>query len=115
MKAMDLQPHCKNSVSLKNEYLEKYVDINNEVVTSENHSDESIVQGIINERNQSDDDDESEIQDDEICLSPNVSDVLTAANLLSTFVHCTYDDDKIKSAMSRIHNIIRSSYYKFLN
>ncbi|XP_051155662.1 tigger transposable element-derived protein 4-like [Leptopilina boulardi] len=103
------------SISLTKDSFEEYVDFNNELITSEDPSDESIVQSlkmqdIIPENNHSDDDDESEMQDDEICPTPNVSAALLNANLLSTFVHSTYDDDDIKISMSRLHNAIRKSY-----
>lgn len=101
---MDLQ------LSVTEEELEQYVDIDNNVTTCKDLSDNTIIQDIIAKRNKSDDEDEPEIQDVTVSSTPTVSEALKAANILNKFVYSEYDDDNVKTAMSHLFNVIRNTY-----
>jgi len=92
--------------------LEQYSGIDDDLVTCEDMTDENtIVQNIIinsQDRDVNNDDDDLE----QNCTIPSVSEALKAADVLNVFVHSNFEDDTIKSIMSRLHNAVRTSYYK---
>lgn len=97
-----------NQLPIANEELEQYAAIDDAVLTCEEPSDYNIVQNVIvNSQDSDDDNDESE----EIWSAPSVSEALQAAETLNVFVHCNFDDDTMKSIMSRLHNAVRYFYY----
>ena len=40
-----------------------------------------------------------------------MSEAIKAAEVLNVFVHPNFEDDAIKSHMSRLYNAVRTSYY----
>lgn len=100
-----------NQLPITNEDLEQYACVDDAVATSEEPSDENIVQNIItNDANSQSDGDNDEPE--ETYSTPSASEALKAAETLNVFVQTNFDDDVMKSMMSRIHNAVRSSYYR---
>ncbi|CAH0730542.1 unnamed protein product, partial [Brenthis ino] len=101
----------KHQLPITNEDFEQYARIDNAVATCEEPSDENIVDNIIADNANSKD---SDGDDDEPEFYPtlSVSEALKAAKTLNVFVQTNFDDDHMKTMMSRIHNAIRSSYYR---
>ncbi|CAF4865563.1 unnamed protein product [Pieris macdunnoughi] len=102
----------KHQLLITNEEFEQYAYVDDAVATCEEPSDENIVVNIIaNDANGKDsdgDDDEPE----EIHPTVSVSEALKAAETLNEFVQTNFDDDLMKTMMSRMHNAVRSSYYR---
>ncbi|XP_055617325.1 uncharacterized protein LOC129762807 [Toxorhynchites rutilus septentrionalis] len=85
------------------EIWEDYVDIDSALLTSEEPTDENIVQNI-NTEEQLESDGEEEVEEEPL---PTAEEALKAAELLSRFVHSNIENDKLIMAMSSIHNNIR--------
>jgi hypothetical protein len=99
-----------NQLPISVEQFDEYACIDDAVATCEEPSDQSIIQNIIANNQDSDGDDDDERE--ETCLTPSASEALKAAETLNAFVQTNFDDDVIKNMMSRIHNHVRSSYYR---
>lgn len=99
----------KEGLPLGNEELEQYSTVDDDLVTCEEPTDETILQNVIVNRPDSDDNNDDDLEEN--CTSPSVSEALKAAEVLNVFVHSTFDDDTIKSIMfmSRLHNAVRTS------
>ncbi|KAL3279894.1 hypothetical protein HHI36_017400 [Cryptolaemus montrouzieri] len=69
----------------------------------------NILQNVIVNRQDSDNKDVDDCPE-ENCPTPSVSEALKAAEVLNLFVHSNFDDDTMKSIMSRLHNAVRTSY-----
>lgn len=96
---------------ITNEDLEQYACVDDAVATCEEPSDENIVQNVIaNASSQDSDGDDDEPE--ETNSTSSASEALKAAETLNVFVQTNFDDDVIKSMMSRIHNAVRNSYYR---
>ncbi|KAG5880839.1 hypothetical protein JTB14_027620 [Gonioctena quinquepunctata] len=89
------------------EMWEDYVDIDSALLTSEEPTDENIVQNI-NAKEQLESDGEEEVEEEPL---PNPEEALKASELLSRFVHSNIENDNLTMAMSSIHNSIRDCYY----
>ncbi|KAL3269930.1 hypothetical protein HHI36_008987 [Cryptolaemus montrouzieri] len=73
-----------------------------------------ILQNVIVNSQDSDNNDVDDVPE-ENCPTPTVSEVLKAAEVLNLFVHSNFDYDNMKSIMSRLHNAVRTSYYRNKN
>ena len=89
------------------EMWEDYVDIDSALITSEEPTDEIIVQNI-NATEQLESDGEDEVEEEPL---PTAEEALKAAELLSRFVHSHIENDNLTMAMSSIHNSIRDCFY----
>lgn len=89
------------------EMWEDYVDIDSALLTSEEPTDEDIVQNI-NAKKQLESDGEEEAEGEPL---PTAEEALKAAELLSRFVHSNIESDNLTMAMSSLHNTIRDCYY----
>ncbi|CAG4987969.1 unnamed protein product [Parnassius apollo] len=83
------------------EMWEDYVDIDSGLLTSEEPTDENIVQNI-SAKEQLESDGEEEVEEAPL---PTAEEALKAAELLSRFVHSNIENDNLTIAMSSIHNI----------
>ncbi|CAH0725635.1 unnamed protein product, partial [Brenthis ino] len=101
----------KHQLPITNEDFEQYARVDDAVATCEEPFDENIVDNIIaddaNSKDSDGDDDEPEFYP-----TLSVSEALKAAETLNVFVQTNFDDDHMKTMMSRIHNAVRSSYYR---
>ncbi|CAG5051391.1 unnamed protein product [Parnassius apollo] len=89
------------------EMWEDYVDIDSGLLTSEEPTDENIVQNI-SAKEQLESDGEEEVEEAPL---PTAEEALKAAELLSRFVHSNIENDNLIIAMSSIHNSIRDCFY----
>lgn len=89
------------------EMWEDYVDIDSALLTSEEPTDENIVQNIC-AKEQLESDGEEEVEEEPL---PTAEEALKAAELLSRFVHSNIENDNLAIAMSSIHNSIRDCLY----
>ncbi|KAG5893405.1 hypothetical protein JTB14_038066 [Gonioctena quinquepunctata] len=89
------------------EMWEDYVDIDSALLTSEEPTDENIVQ-IINAKEQLESDGEEEVEEESL---PTAEEALKAAEVLSRFVHNNIENDNLTMAMSSRHNSIGDCYY----
>ncbi|KAF9823106.1 hypothetical protein SFRURICE_019344 [Spodoptera frugiperda] len=91
------------------EMWEDYVDIDSGLLTSEEPTDENIVQNISAlEKFESDGEEEEEVEEAPL---PTAEEALKAAELLSRFVHSNIENDNLTIAMSSIHNSVRVCFY----
>ncbi|CAH0722847.1 unnamed protein product, partial [Brenthis ino] len=101
----------KHQLPITNEDFEQYARVDDAVATCEEPSDENIVDNMIaddaNSKDSDGDDDEPEFYP-----TLSVSEALKAAETLNVFVQTNFDDDHMKTMMSRIHNAVQSSYYR---
>ncbi|XP_025834752.1 tigger transposable element-derived protein 4-like [Agrilus planipennis] len=86
---------------------EDYVDIDSALLTSEEHTDDNIVQNI-NAKEQLESDGEEEVEEEPL---PTAEEALKAAELLSRFVNSNIENDNLTMAMSSIHNNLRDYFY----
>ncbi|XP_049316965.1 tigger transposable element-derived protein 4-like [Bactrocera dorsalis] len=89
------------------EMWEDYVDVGSALLTSEEPTDENIVQNI-SAKKQLESDGEEEVEEEPL---PTAEEALKAAELLSRFVHSNIENDNLTIAMSSIHNSIRDCFY----
>ncbi|XP_039970100.1 tigger transposable element-derived protein 6-like, partial [Bactrocera tryoni] len=82
------------------EMWEDYVDVDSALLTSEEPTDENIVQSI-SAKKQLESDGEEEVEEEPL---PTAEEALNAAELLSRFVHSNIENDNLTIAMSFIHN-----------
>ncbi|KOB51958.1 Tigger transposable element-derived protein [Operophtera brumata] len=101
-----------HQLPITNEDFEQYAFVDDAVATCEEPSDENIVENIIANDANSRDSDGDDGEPEEIHPTLSVSEALKAAETLSVFVQTNFDDDLMKTMMSRIHNAVRSSYYR---
>ncbi|CAB3228062.1 unnamed protein product [Arctia plantaginis] len=102
----------KHQLAITNEDFEQYACVDDAVATCEEPSDEKIVENIIANDTNSKDSDGDDDEPEEIHSTLSVSEALKAAETLNVFVQTNFDDDLMKTMMSRIHNAVRSSYYR---
>lgn len=102
----------KHQLPITNEDFEQYACVDDAVATCEEPSDENIVENIIAKDTNSKDSDGDDDEPEEIYPTLSVSEALKAAETLNVFVQTNFDDDLMKTMMSRIHNTVRSSYYR---
>lgn len=86
---------------------EDYVDIDGALLTSEEPTDDTIVQNI-NAKEQLESDGEEEVEDEPL---PTAEETLKTAELLSRFINSNIENDNLTMAMSSIHNSIRDYIY----
>lgn len=98
-----------NQLPIGNEELKQYSAIDDDLATCEEPTEENIVQNIIVNSHDSDDNNEDDLEEN--CTIPSVSEAIKAAEVLNVFVHSNFEDDTIKSHMSRLYNAVRTSYY----
>ncbi|KAL3287946.1 hypothetical protein HHI36_002402 [Cryptolaemus montrouzieri] len=98
----------KEGLPIGNEELEQYSSVDDFIATYEEPTDENILQNVIVYSQDSDDND---VDDDpeENCPTPSLSEALKAAEVLNLFAHSNFDDDTMKSIMSRLHNAVHTS------
>lgn len=96
-----------------NEELEQYSAIDDDLATCEEPTDENISQNVI--VNSQDSDDNNDDGQEENCTTLSVSEALKAAEVLNVFVYSNFEDDTMKSIMSRLHNAVCTSYYRNKN
>ncbi|CAG5055224.1 unnamed protein product [Parnassius apollo] len=89
------------------EMWEDYVDIDSGLLTSEEPTDENIVQNI-SAKEQLESDGKEEVEEAPL---PTAEEALKAEELLSRFVHSNIENDNLTIAMSSIHNSIRDCFY----
>ena len=89
------------------EMWEDYVDIDRALLTSEEPTDETIVQNI-NAKEQLESDGEEEVEEEPL---PTAEEALKTAELFSWFVHSNIENDNLTMAMFSIHNSIRDCFY----
>lgn len=86
---------------------EDYVDIDGALLTSEEPTDDTIVQNI-NAKEQLESDGEEEVEDEPL---PTAEETLKTAELLSRFINSNIENDNLTMAMSSIYNSIRDYIY----
>lgn len=96
-----------------NEELEQYSAIDDDLATCEEPTEENILQNVIVNSQDSDDNNDDGLEEN--CTTPSVYEALKAAEVLNVFVHTNFEDDTMKSIMSRLHNAVRTSYYRNKN
>ncbi|XP_063896995.1 tigger transposable element-derived protein 4-like [Helicoverpa armigera] len=101
-----------HQLPITNEDFEQYAFVDDAVATCEEPTDENIVENIIATDSNTIDSDGDDGESEEIHPTVSVSEALKAAETLSVFVQTNLDDDLMKTMMSRIHNAVRSSYYR---
>ncbi|KAL3279755.1 hypothetical protein HHI36_017263 [Cryptolaemus montrouzieri] len=99
---------------IENEKLEQYSSVDDDVATCKEPTDVNILQNVIVNSQDSDDNDVDD-GPEENCPAPSVSEALKAAEVLNLFVHSNFDDDTMKSILSRLPNVVRTSYYRNKN
>ncbi|KAL3267682.1 hypothetical protein HHI36_006816 [Cryptolaemus montrouzieri] len=104
----------KEGLLIENEKLEQYSSVDDDIATCKEPTDENISQNVIVNSQDRDDNDVNDCPE-ENCPTPSVSEALKAAEVLNLFVHSNFDDDTMKSIMSRLHNAVRTSYYRNKN
>ncbi|KAL3278538.1 hypothetical protein HHI36_024257 [Cryptolaemus montrouzieri] len=104
----------KEGLPIKNEKLEQYSSIDDDIATCEEPNEENILQNVIVNCQDSEDNDVDD-GPEENCPTPSVSEALKAAEVLNLFVHSNFDDDTMKSIMSCLHNAVRTSYNRNKN
>lgn len=102
----------KHQLTITNEDFEQFTCVDDAVATCEEPCDENIVENIIASDANSQESDGDDDEPEEIHPTLSVSDALKAAETLNVFVQTNFDDDIMKTMMSRIHNAVRSSYYR---
>ncbi|VVD01444.1 unnamed protein product [Leptidea sinapis] len=102
----------RHHLPITKEDFEQYVFVDDAVATCDEPSDENIAENIIANDANSKDSDDDDGEPEEIHPTLSVSEALKAAETLSVYVQTNFDDDLMKTMMSRIHNAERSSYYR---
>ncbi|KAL3288288.1 hypothetical protein HHI36_002736 [Cryptolaemus montrouzieri] len=82
--------------------LEQYSPVDDDIATCEEPIDENILQKVIVNSQDSDDNDIDD-NPEESCSTPSISEAVKAAYVLNLFVHSNFDDDTLRSFMSRLH------------
>ncbi|KAL3281798.1 hypothetical protein HHI36_004999 [Cryptolaemus montrouzieri] len=101
----------KEGLPIENEELEQYSSVDVDIATFEEPTDENILHNVIVNSQDSDDNDVDDGPEKNY-TTPSVSEVLKATEVLNLFVHFDFDNDTLKSIMSRLHNAVRTSYYR---
>ncbi|KAF9822475.1 hypothetical protein SFRURICE_006558 [Spodoptera frugiperda] len=102
----------QSDLTITNEDFEQFTCVDDAVATCEEPCDENIVENIIARDANSQESDGDDDEQEEVHPTLSVSDALKAAETLNVFVQTKFDDDIMKTMMSRIHNAVRSSYYR---
>ncbi|KAL3273740.1 hypothetical protein HHI36_015168 [Cryptolaemus montrouzieri] len=104
----------KEGLPIENDKLEQYSSVDDDIAKCEELTVENILQNVIVN---SEDSDDNDVDDgpEENCPTPSVSEALKATEVLNLFVHSNFDDDTIKSIMSRLPNAVRTSNYRNKN
>ncbi|KAL3274051.1 hypothetical protein HHI36_015470 [Cryptolaemus montrouzieri] len=89
----------KEGLPIENERLKQYSSVDDDIARCEEPTDENILQNVI--INSQDSDDYVDDGRDENCPIPSVSEALKAAEVSNLCVHSNFDDDTMKSIMSR--------------
>lgn len=77
-----------NQLPIGNEELKQYSAIDGDLATSEEPTEENIVQNIIVNSHESDDNNENDLEEN--CTIPSVSEAIKAAEVLNVFVHTKF-------------------------
>ncbi|KAL3268196.1 hypothetical protein HHI36_007321 [Cryptolaemus montrouzieri] len=104
----------KEGLPIENEKLEQYSSVDDDIATCKESTNENILQNVIVNSQDSDDNDVDD-GTEENCPTPSVSEALKAAEVLTLFVHSNFDDETMKSIKSRLHDAVRTSYYRNKN
>ncbi|KAL3282258.1 hypothetical protein HHI36_005449 [Cryptolaemus montrouzieri] len=90
------------------EIWEEYVDIDSTLLTSEEPTDENIIQTInAKEQLESDEEEEEEVQEEPLT---SAEEALKAAELLSRFIHSNIKNDNLTMAMSSVHIVLETVF-----